>query len=208
MAFYCDYIFPMLNGRADPSVVSRARATLLARASGDVLEIGFGTGKSLPHYSRKVDSLTIVEPAKGMNHKTRKKLAQAEFPVHINELGAERLPFDDQRFDYAVTTKTLCSVDNVQTVLSELLRVLKPNGKLLVLEHVLSKDPSIQRWQQRLNPLQRRIGCGCHLTRDIVSALDNVGFEFAQIDYLQGGAGQDGTRFMPIVSGEATLPMN
>lgn len=204
MAFYCDYIFPVLNSRADPKVVKDKRSKLLACAQGRVLEIGFGTGKTLEHYPRNITELSIAEPSKGMSRAARKRIANAPFPVSLHTQSANRLTFDTAQFDTVVTTKTLCSVSHQSDVLSELRRVLRPTGKLLFLEHVRSSNPRIAVWQDRFNPLQRRIGCGCNLNRDTEAAIEAAGFRFDWIDRLNGGRDEPGVRFMPIIAGQAS----
>lgn len=206
MAFYCDYIFPLLNGRSDPGVVRDARRTVVAQANGAVLEIGFGTGKTLPFYSERVTELTIVEPSESMNRRVQRALRGAEFKVNLTTLAAETLPFDGATFDTIVTTKTLCSVVDIDMTLKELHRVLKPTGCLLFLEHVKSSNTSIANWQRRLNPIQNKVGCGCNLDRDILRSIEEAGFEFSSLQRLEGGLDQPGMRFMPMVFGEA-LPV-
>ena len=203
MSFYCDYIFPVLNGKADPSVVVEARRTVIAKAHGAVLEIGFGTGKTLPYYKDKVSGLTIVEPSESMNSRAQRAIQRAQFQINVAVLAAEDLPFDVATFDTVVSTKTLCSVTDLEKSLNELHRVLKPNGRFLFLEHVISSNRRVASWQRRLNPIQKKIGCGCHLDRDIIKAIEENGFQFSSVQRLDGGRGQPGTKFTPVVYGDA-----
>jgi ubiquinone/menaquinone biosynthesis C-methylase UbiE len=162
-------------------LLTRHRRELIARARGDVLEIGFGTGLNLPYYSSEVYKLTAVDPNPGMHRLAQKRIKQMGIEVDQKVLSSERLPFEDNHFDCAVSTFTLCSIDNVGQALREVYRVLKPGGLFLFLEHGLSPDPKVQKWQRRLNWLQVRLANGCHLDRNmkaLVAALPFASVEF------------------------------
>ena len=131
------------------------------------MEIGFGTGLNLPHYPPTVRKLTVVDPNAGMHRLARKRIAQSGIEVAHRLLSGESLPFESGAFDCVVSTFTLCSIDDVTSALAELYRVLKPSGRLLFLEHGLSPEPRVQKWQRRLNWLQMRLGDGCRLDRDM-----------------------------------------
>jgi ubiquinone/menaquinone biosynthesis C-methylase UbiE len=147
--------------------IAEQRQRLLVAAYGDILEIGFGTGLNLSHYPDQVRRITTVDPHVGMHRLAQRRIRNSKIEVDHVVLGAERLPFDDGRFDCAVSTFTLCSIKEVEKALSELNRVLKPGGKLLFVEHGLSKDPSVQKWQRRLNWLEKCLADGCHLDRNM-----------------------------------------
>lgn len=170
--------------RADLSDLRRA---LLADVSGEVLEIGFGTGLNLPHYPLQTRKLTTVDPNPGMIALAKKRIAASPIPVEIRLLDAERLPFPDRSFDAVVSTWTLCSIPNIDQALREIHRVLKPGGRFFFIEHGLSHEPKVRRWQHRLTPFNKKVADGCHLNREIQSLL--VGhFELLQLDrfYLKG----------------------
>jgi len=139
---------------------------LLADAKGAVLEIGFGTGLNIPHYSEQVHKIVAVDPNFGMSRLAQKRIKEAEIEVEQKALGGERLPFEDHTFDCVVSTFTLCSIDDVNQALSEAYRVLKPSGRFLFLEHGLSPEPNVQKWQRRLNWLEMRLADGCRLDRN------------------------------------------
>jgi ubiquinone/menaquinone biosynthesis C-methylase UbiE len=168
VGFYSQVVFPRLCDLllSQPTIAAH-RCALLACAGGQVLEIGFGTGLNLPHYPAGVASLTAVDPNGAMHHLARRRIRKAAFPVQPCVLSGERLPFDADSFDCVVSTFTLCSIEDVEQALAEARRVLKPGGTLLFLEHGLSPQPWVQKWQRRLNGLQRRLGDGCRLDRDI-----------------------------------------
>src|SRR5688500_15936997 len=153
------------------------RRQLLSSATGDVLEIGFGTGVNLSYYPKHVKKLVAIDANAGMTAIAKKRVETRGIEVEHHVVDAEKLPFDDERFDSAVTTWTLCSVDSVETVLREIRRVLKPGGKLLFLEHGISPDAKIQKLQKLLNPLNRAVAVGCQLTRHMPSLIKQYGFE-------------------------------
>jgi ubiquinone/menaquinone biosynthesis C-methylase UbiE len=174
VSIYLEVVFPLLcDLLLNRPLVARHRRELLAAAHGDVLEIGFGTGLNLPHYSSQVRRLTTVDPNSGMRRLARRRVRRSRIEVDQWVLGGERLPFENDRFDCAVSTFTLCSIENVAQALGEVYRVLKPGGRLLFLEHGLSPEPRVQQWQRRLNWLEMRLADGCRLDRnmrDLVAA--------------------------------------
>ena len=168
MSFFSHVIVPRLcDFLMNKSLLVRHRRELLAGAYGDVLEIGFGTGLNLPYYSERVHKLTAIDPNPGMHRLAQKRIKQRRIEVDQHVLKGERLPFEDSRFDCAVSTFTLCSIEDVAQALREVYRVLKSGGKFLFLEHGLSPEPRVQKWQHRLNWLQVRLANGCHLDRDM-----------------------------------------
>jgi ubiquinone/menaquinone biosynthesis C-methylase UbiE len=168
MGLYGTYLYPRLMEWAlssETCAVERRRA--LATARGEVLEIGFGTGLNLPHYPPTVTHLTILDSAAHVPARVAARIKAASFPITTTFLDAERLPFDDDHFDTVTSTWTLCSIPDPVAALREIRRVLRPDGRFLFLEHGLSADPAIQRWQHLWNPVQRVIGCGCNVNRPI-----------------------------------------
>ncbi len=143
------------------------REEVLADVSGEVLEIGFGTGLNLPYYPDRVQRITTVDPNPGMNALAKKRIQKSAIAVDSQLLSGENLPMADNSFDSVVSTWTLCSIPNVEQALSEIYRVLKPGGKFFFIEHGLSHDRSVQIWQHRLTPIQKVIADGCHLDRNI-----------------------------------------
>ncbi len=181
--FYAERVFPwmldsMLKGRAVDGLTREA----LAPAHGDVLEIGFGSARSLPHYGNAVTSLWTVEPSNGMSRRAQGRIAAARFPVHMQPGTGEALPFEAARFDTVSLILTLCSVADVGAVLREARRVLKPGGSLVTMEHVAADVPRWQGWQRRLEPVQRVFACGCHLTRDPEALGTAAGFAWQRAD--------------------------
>ena len=168
MGWYSQVIFPrlcdFLLGRP---FVATHRRELLAHAQGEVLEIGFGTGLNLPCYPDHVRKITTIDPSAGMNRLARRRMERSRIEVDQHVLGSERLPFEEGRFDCVVSTFTLCSIQQVEQALAEVYRVLRPGGRFLFLEHGLSPEPAVQKWQRRLNWIEMQLGDGCRLDRNI-----------------------------------------
>ena len=168
MGIYSRHVFPRLcdwsmrNPRID-----RLRSETLAQVEGEILEIGFGTGLNLEHYPEHVRHLTAVDPGEGMARIARRRIERSEIDVDLRVQTAEELPFEDGQFDCVVSTWTLCSIRDAPRAVAEISRVLKPGGRFLFLEHGLSEEPGVQRWQRRLTPLQKRLAGGCRLDVDI-----------------------------------------
>lgn len=183
MGLYATQIFPRLMDwvMARPAF-SQLREALLQLASGEVLEIGFGTGLNLRHYPTTITRLSIVDPATLLPAKVARRMAAAPYPIQTTHVTAENLPFPDQHFDYVVSTWTLCTIPDPVQALQEVARVLKPEGHFLFLEHGRSEDQKIAAWQDRLNPIQNVMGCGCHLNRQIDRLITQSGLSIAHLD--------------------------
>jgi ubiquinone/menaquinone biosynthesis C-methylase UbiE len=161
---------------------SQLRETLLQPASGEVLEIGFGTGLNLPHYPATVTRLSVVDPAILLPAKVSRRVAAAPYPIRTVHVSAECLPFPERQFDTVVSTWTLCTIPHPALSLREIGRVLKPAGRFVFLEHGRSSDRKIAAWQDRLNPLQNLIGCGCNLNRQIDRLITESGLKIVHLD--------------------------
>lgn len=183
MGFYCEHIFPrLMEWVMAKEEFHRLRSELLAGTHGEVLELGIGTGLNLPHYPEGVTGLHAVDPAQLLPKTIAARSARLSFPVHIRRDTAETLPHADRRFDYVVSTWTLCTISNPVLALQEVGRVLKPGGMFLFLEHGRSDDWRTAVWQDRLNPIQNVIGCGCNLNRQIDDLITQAGLSVTQLD--------------------------
>lgn len=160
----------------------RLRRELLASTYGAVLELGIGTGLNLPHYPKTITELYAVDPASLLPNKIATRRAAASFPIYMEQQTAEVLPYPDGRFDSVVSTWTLCTIPDVVRALQEVERVLKPGGIFLFLEHGRSDDEKIAAWQDRLNPIQNIIGCGCNLNRQIDHLIRQAGLQVTTLD--------------------------
>jgi ubiquinone/menaquinone biosynthesis C-methylase UbiE len=184
MGIYANYIFPrILDWALGSPEANEQRQITLAQARGNVLEIGFGTGLNLRYYPAAVTKLTALDSENFRPDVVQKRIAKARFPVEQVQLDAGgQLPFADASFDTVVTTWTLCSIANVDAALLEMKRVLKPDGTLLFCEHGRSEDVKTARWQDRLNPLQKIVGCGCNMNRAMDVLLQKAGFKITTLD--------------------------
>jgi ubiquinone/menaquinone biosynthesis C-methylase UbiE len=158
------------------------RRELVAGAGGRVLELGAGTGANLDLYPDSIAELVLVEPDPHMTKRLREKLAASGREAEIAEAPAERLPFGDGEFDTAVVTLVLCTVPDPEAAIAELARVLKPGGTLLFLEHVRG-DPSLARWQDRLERPWRFFADGCHCNRDTLAMIAASSFELGPVEH-------------------------
>jgi len=189
MGLYQEYVLPRLVNLAMRNrelLPYRKRA--IASADGRVLEIGIGSGLNLPFYSPHVREIIGLEPAPKLIEMAREAKAKSPIPVTLMEGSAEAIPLDDASIDTVVTTWTLCTIPNAVQALREARRVLAPGGRLLFVEHGLSPDKSVRRWQDTLTPVWKRIGGGCHLNRPIRSLIESGDFDVAQIEmgYAKG----------------------
>lgn len=183
MGFYSNVLFPWgMNWLMSGEPFDSQRQLLLADVSGEVLELGFGSGLNLPHYPGSVHELAAVDPNPGMRRYAEPRIAASRIKVTRCELSGEALPMADASFDTVVSTWTLCSIEHVERALFEVCRVLRPAGRFVFLEHGLSHEPAEQRWQHYLNPLQKVIGDGCHLDRDIRALVEQAGFSSVEIE--------------------------
>ena len=168
MGLYSNLIVPYcIDFTMSGSDLSEYRQQLLADVSGNILEIGFGTGLNLPYYPDEVNKITTIDPNPGMLRKARSRIETSGITVDCKVLNGESIPIADAEFDSVVCTWTLCSIPRVDKAIAEIYRLLKPKGKFFFIEHGLSRDDSIQVWQNRLTPIQKIIADGCHLNREI-----------------------------------------
>lgn len=184
MSFYSRQILPrMIEWALDNADHAAQRRELLGGIGGDVLEIGFGTGLNLPHYPEAVSRVVAIDREVMLPERVEKRREQARARVELLQLDASgRLPFEGESFDNVVSTWTLCSIGNLDAALAEVKRVLRPNGSFLFLEHGRSNDRRTAKWQDRLNPLQKLIGGGCHLNRQIDRLIAHAGFDVIRCD--------------------------
>lgn len=183
MGFYSRIIFPWLCDRLiDTPCLNDRRRLQLAGVHGRVLEIGVGTGLNLAHYPAHVGRIATVDPNLGMSRRLRKRMATCGVEVDHHVAGGEQLPFADATFDCAVSTLTLCSVEDPERVMSELFRTLKPGGQLHFLEHGLCPDPRVRRRQRRWNWLQKRLGGGCRLDLNVAELLRSPPFATVRME--------------------------
>src|SRR5579859_7963426 len=164
------------------------RRKVIPAARGRVLEIGIGSGLNLPLYGVGVDTVIGLDPSERLLSMARRRAAKADAPVELMQGSAAAIPLDGGSVDMVVMTWTLCSIPDPVAALGEMRRVLKPGGALLFVEHGLSPDPGVARWQHRLTPAWRHIAGGCHLDRKIDDLIRAAGLDVSELTtgYAQG----------------------
>lgn len=180
MGWYEDKLFPpLLDWATRP--LNRDRDALLAGARGRVLELGVGTGANFGRYTPAATEIHGIEPGGAMLAKARATAEALPQPerFHLVEAGAEALPYPDHHFDTVIACLVFCTIPDREAAAREVARVLRPDGQLLVLEHVQSERPLTRRVQHGLNPLWRHLACGCQLTRDTGTLLADHGFDIS-----------------------------
>lgn len=180
MAFYNRVILPnLIDSSCKQGPIMKQRSKIVPEAEGVVAEIGMGAAPNLQFYDPgKVKALIGIEPNPGMRKKAGRAIEGQPIPIELVEGFAENLPLETGQADTVVLTYTLCSLPDVPGAFSEIRRILKPGGKLLVLEHGAAPDADVFKWQRRLEPVWKLIGGGCHLTRPIDKMVEAGGFRF------------------------------
>lgn len=176
-------IYDPVMGRTEKAGLTAHRRTLLSEATGDVLEVGAGTGANLLLYGDGAQTLTLTEPEKPMVRRLEKHIAQRHPDAKLLRAPAEDLPFNDNSFDTVVSTLVLCTVDDQRRALREMRRVLRPGGRLLFIEHVRSEEEKLGRLQDRMAPINVRIGHGCHCNRPTLDEIRNAGFTVTHVEH-------------------------
>lgn len=176
-------IYDPVMGRTEKAGLTAHRKTLLSQATGDVLEVGAGTGANLLLYGDGAQTLTLTEPEKPMVRRLEKHIAQRHPDAKLLRAPAEDLPFNDNSFDTVVSTLVLCTVDDQRRALREMRRVLRPGGRLLFIEHVRSEEKKLGRLQDRMAPINVRIGHGCHCNRPTLDEIQSAGFTVTHVEH-------------------------
>lgn len=207
MGFYAERVVPrIVNVACGIKAVEPLRRRICEGLRGEVVEIGFGSGHNVPFYPTAVSGVSAVEPSDVGWTLAGERIKATSVPVRRAGLDGQSLPFVDNSFDAALSTWTLCTIPDANAALREVRRVLKPGGTLHFLEHGLApeEDENVRRWQRRLEPMEKRLFNGCHLTRPIVDILKTAGFAITELDvfYEKGapkamGASSLGTALSP-----------
>lgn len=186
MGLYDRYVLPhVIDLACGAGPIEKQRAKVVPLAEGRVLEIGMGSGLNLTHYDpSKVEFVWGLEPSTGMRRKAERRLAAAPFEVKWLDLEAEQIPLEDHSADTVVLTYTLCTIPDFRAALAGMRRVLRPGGRLLFSEHGVSPDASVRRWQDRINPIWRKIAGGCNINRDVPHCLREAGFEIEKLETM------------------------
>ncbi len=190
MSWYGEHVVPRLVNVACGMKTTRPqRARVCADLRGEVLEIGFGSGLNVPFYPAEVTRVDAVEPADLGWQLASKRLAASSTNVERVDLDAEKLSAADASVDCALSTWTLCTIPHPVVALREVRRVLRPGGSLHFIEHGLAPDSGVQKWQRRIEPVQKRVAGGCHLTRHVPEMLEAAGFTVTSLEvFYEPGA--------------------
>jgi len=190
MGLYRKYVLPRLVELSMRNKeTARLRAEWLPHARGDVLEVGIGSGLNLPFYSSDVQRIYGVDPSLELQRMALKRATATRARVEfLSQSSEDALPLADGTIDTVVITWTLCSIPDTSKALYQMKRVLRESGRLVFIEHGRSPDRGTAAWQDRMTPMWKRIGGGCHLNRKIDELIDSAGFQIVELktEYLPG----------------------
>lgn len=189
MGFYQEQVLPRVQDKAMNRKATRAvRDRVCAGLHGEVVEIGFGTGLNAPHYPQQVTKILAIEPSSVCMRIAEPRVAKSRAPVELAGLTGEHLDLPSGHFDSVLSTWTLCTIPNLDAALGEVRRVLKHGGTFHFVEHGHAPDSGVARWQERIEPVNKRLAGGCHLTRRIPQSIRDAGFVIDQLDtyYMKG----------------------
>ncbi len=183
MSFYEDRILPIcINAACGSRAITSERRKVVPLARGRVLEVGMGSALNLPFYNPdQVEWVWGLEPSVGMRRKAQGNLERSPVEVRWLDLPGEQIPLEDRSVDTVLLTFTLCTIPDWRAALAQMHRVLKPDGQLLFCEHGLAPDASVRQWQNRINPVWKKLCGGCNLNRSTTGALESGGFRIAEL---------------------------
>lgn len=185
MGLYRDHVLPRIVDRTcGIAAIEPLRHRVCAGLHGQVLEIGFGSGLNLPSYPAAVTRVRAVEPADLAWRLANHRRSASPVPVDRAGLDGQRLDLEDDAVDCALVTFSLCTIADPIAALKEIRRVSRTGGSVHFLEHGLAPDADVRTWQRRLEPIQKRLGGGCHLTREPVAMLEAAGFSVTKVEHF------------------------
>ena len=186
MGFYDKHILPhFLNCACGSKPIKYQREKVVPMAEGLVLEVGIGSGLNIPYYdAAKVDKILGLDPSEELNRMALKVAEDKGIPVEFILSGAEAMPLPDNHVDTVLVTFTMCTIPEVAAANKEMLRGLKPGGKMIFCEHGLAPDTNVYKWQSRIDPIWGKIAGGCHLNRDIPGLITAAGFEIEAMEQM------------------------
>jgi ubiquinone/menaquinone biosynthesis C-methylase UbiE len=189
MGFYREQVFPRVLNKVMARKSTRpVRERVCAGLTGEVVEVGFGTGLNARYYPSTVTKVLAVEPSRVCMRLAEPRIAKIPVEVEYAGLTGERLDLPSDTFDAILSTWTLCSIPDLEAALAEMRRVLKPGGAFHFVEHGHAPDANVAKWQRRIEPINKRLAAGCHLTRDIPDSVRSAGFTIDSLDtyYFEG----------------------
>ena len=186
LSFYDKYILPkFLNCACGSKPINYQREKIVPLAEGTVLDVGIGSGLNIPYYNKsKIKCLYGLDPSIELLNLAKSLAKKNELEIEFLECGAEAIPLPNDSIDTVVITYTLCTIPDTQLSNQEIMRVLKPNGKLLFCEHGLAPDINIAKWQKRINPIWSKIAGGCNLNRDIPNLIRSSGLKISNMEEM------------------------
>ncbi|WP_043267617.1 class I SAM-dependent methyltransferase [Streptomyces sp. CT34] len=200
-------LYPRINAYTEAHGSLEHRRELLEGVRGRVVEIGAGTGANFRHYGPGAEQVIAVEPEPRLRALAERAAEAVSVPVNVLPGRAEEMPVEDGSADVVVVSLVLCTIADVPAALAEAARVLKPTGELRFYEHVRSRNPGFFRWQRLLNPLWRRLGGGCHLTRDTERAITEAGFTIERVRHFDFLINERAHPASPSIIGVARPPV-
>ncbi len=183
MSFYEKKILPkVLDLLCGSSPINYQRKKIVPKVSGNVLEIGIGSGLNLPHYNvSNISNITALDPAEELTDIAKKRISELDLDIDVINCGAEEIPLESKSFDSILVTYTLCSIENLDDSMREIRRVMKDDGTLFFCEHGIAPDLKTKNWQNRINPIWKRLMGGCNINRDIPEIISNSKLEIIDL---------------------------
>jgi ubiquinone/menaquinone biosynthesis C-methylase UbiE len=189
MGIYGEQILPRLQDKVmKRKGTGDVRRRVCAGLSGDVVEVGFGTGLNVTYYPDEVTRVFAVEPSRVCMQLAEKRIARSKVHIELAGLTGEHLDLPSETFDAVLSTWTLCTIPNLSAALDELRRVLKSGGTFHFVEHGHAPDAPTVKWQRRIEPINKKLAGGCHLTRNVPEYIERAGFQIEHLDsyYFEG----------------------
>ena len=186
MSLYDKYVLPkFLNCTCGSKPINYQRKKVVPLAKGIVLDVGIGSGLNIPFYDMtKIDKVIGLDPSVELNNLAKDVAKEHNINIDFILCGAEDIPLPDNHVDTVLVTYTMCTIPEVMEANKEMLRVLKPDGRLIFCEHGQAPDPKVAKWQKRIDPLWGKIAGGCHLNRDIPHLITSAGFEIENMEQM------------------------
>lgn len=186
MSLYDKYILPkVLNCTCGSKPISYQRKKVVPLAKGIVLDIGIGSGLNIPFYDlSRIDKIYGLDPSSELIKIAKKMAVKKNISIEFLLCGAEDIPLPNNSIDTVLITYSMCTIPEVLKANYEMLRVLKPDGRLIFCEHGLAPDKSVAKWQKRINPVWGKIAGGCNLDRDIPDLISSSGFKILSIEEM------------------------
>ena len=186
MSFYEKKILPKaLDLLCGSSPINYQRKKIVPKVSGNVLEIGIGSGLNLPHYNvSNISNITALDPAEELTDIAKKRISELDLDIDVINCGAEEIPLESKSFDSILVTYTLCSIENLDDSMKEIRRVIKDDGTLFFCEHGIAPDLKTKNWQNRINPIWKRLMGGCNINRDIPEIISNSKLEIVDLETM------------------------